>query len=890
LKKKIKEVVSLGFPVQGTNLSSEVKEIFTYEVNQVNPDQLEITKETAEAVTVEYESLSLNYEYPTRGHAYRMVYEDPFKVIAGRFLARDLGNKVPELLVWPGDGVSIIGEIPSFVLKKLKTWNGPAKNSIRFASIKGPETKLELLMNHTHWGVRLMKLINDNKVPIGDNKKKETERLSLLVWAKTLYNRIKALLKGHPDPIWYGRKIYSDETEIRSEKSRAVRFLECLKTADGIFLQSYIAVPEANWSWEKFDLTVLKNLSCLIGDEFFDGDIKEIYHDTTMRYTELKRSRKTFKMLSNLNKLEAALQDVSQRKSLVVPWLRFMLPIWDYTRGIKEPIHLAYVDGILNQSRGAGQPPDMIKMQSKRKFLKTVSQEPPKMSDTSKKILEASISKLNDILPEEIFTGLDTKARISLNANACWEKTRADGGTVEAIAEIVTTGHVGEPAYVRDLFTGEVEGILTLNETNTGTYIFWRCLDTVLKSSPSNLRKAALVMISEPGKARTVTKASAPLKVVLDVINKICSYPLSKIESSMSGMSKSSHAWNTFRKGWTPEGKDFVFAEEKVSTKARPDGSRTVEKTYRDLWLSSTDYSEATDKLRHEVAKPIADYWMSKCGIPPLLQMIVRGTCFVPREIVFEAHGSMSKCGEEWNDDSPFENPRFVILRQGVLMGDPLTKVILHLVNILVRITGENYSNPSFIRDIFPWDRKEVKEYVDSYCSDKVTTEMTFTQQFPFEGQSSYSTPEPVEMEISTKIGITPKIDKSYITGAPVIQPKPNPISFELSDKWLRNKLEIQVKSGETYRTLKVREDFKLEKQQTPAADRVLNMKCAEIKHAILAHKSKIDADFALSNESLKKEIIRNGFKWNPLPDAEKVTNNVPRTVEEEQDLPCSIL
>jgi hypothetical protein len=298
-----------------------------------------------------------------------MVYEDPFKVIAGRFLARDLGNKVPELLVWPGDGVSIIGEIPSFILTKLKTWNGPAKNSIRFASIKGPETKLELLMNHTHWGVRLMKLINDNKVPIGDNKKKETERLSLLVWAKSLFNRIKALLKGHPDPIWYGRKVYSDETEIRSEKSRAVRFLECLKTADGIFLQSYIAVPEANWSWEKFDLTVLKNLSCLIGDEFFDGDIKEIYHDTTMRYTELKRSRKTFKMLSNLNKLEAALQDVSQRKSLVVPWLRFMLPIWDYTRGIKEPIHLAYVDGILNQSRGAGQPPDMISLQSIRKFL-----------------------------------------------------------------------------------------------------------------------------------------------------------------------------------------------------------------------------------------------------------------------------------------------------------------------------------------------------------------------------------------------------------------------------------------------------------------------------------------------------------------------------------------
>jgi len=41
------------------------------------------------------------------------------------------------------------------------------------------------------------------------------------------------------------------------------------------------------------------------------------------------------------------------------------------------------------------------------------------------------------------------------------------------------------------------------------------------------------------------------------------------------------------------------------------------------------------------------------------------------------------------------------MLRKGVLMGDPLTKPVLHLVNILVRITGENLSKPAFVDKVF---------------------------------------------------------------------------------------------------------------------------------------------------------------------------------------------
>jgi hypothetical protein len=165
--------------------------------------------------------------------------------------------------------------------------------------------------------------------------------------------------------------------------------------------------------------------------------------------------------------------------------------MWEYTRGIRDPVQLAYADGVLSQTRGAGQPPDLVKMQSKRKFLKTVSTIPPPLSETEKAVIKASILKLDEDLPPEIFTGLDTKARITINANACWEKTQQEGGTLEAVSEIVTTGRSGELAKERDLMTGEITGMKKLSELSTGTYIFWRCLDPVLRMKPEEIRMAA---------------------------------------------------------------------------------------------------------------------------------------------------------------------------------------------------------------------------------------------------------------------------------------------------------------------------------------------------------------------------------------------------------------
>jgi hypothetical protein len=55
----------------------------------------------------------------------------------------------------------------------------------------------------------------------------------------------------------------------RTNRRRA-RFLELLKTVDGLFLQRHLALPEERWTWQKFDLFTLQNISVLLTDEFCD--------------------------------------------------------------------------------------------------------------------------------------------------------------------------------------------------------------------------------------------------------------------------------------------------------------------------------------------------------------------------------------------------------------------------------------------------------------------------------------------------------------------------------------------------------------------------------------------------------------------------------------------
>jgi len=338
-----------------------------------------------------------------------------------------------------------------------------------------------------------------------------------------------------------------------------------------------------------------------------------------------------------------------------------------------------------------------VTLKSKEKFLRTTGEEPKPIPLETIQFIRQTTQSLIGEMPDHAFTGLLTKAAVRVATSACFESTREDGGTIETVRNLTDEGPFGRAVNLIDLNTGKAVGKpMKLGELTEGEYVFWRCLEEVLSTPLEHLKEASLVMIREPGKARTVTKARACLKVVLDVINHVCSYPLREgLSSSSSGMGKSHHGWNFF-KSFYGAWRSVTFDE--ISRRAsEPVGESFSEtRTYRDLFVSCTDYEEATDHLRHDVAAAVADLWMRKCGIPRVLMGVVHATCFSPRTIFFSASGGTKNFGEP----SPtLDNPmrRKMVLRRGVLMGDPLTKVVLHLINAGVRRVGDVGKRDSYL-------------------------------------------------------------------------------------------------------------------------------------------------------------------------------------------------
>jgi len=606
---------------------------------------------------------------------YRIKYDDPWKIHAGRQLGSQLDLN-PKTVLWSGDGIRLQDPLPSRLLGG--SWTGSEKSKVRFSQIADVDVKLHVIYAHTHWGHTLRELCNETNSPYRS-------------WARTLRNRLNRFLRGSTDPCLSKAQVEAlYESTVTSTKARSDRLIELLKTVDGIFLQRYLAYPEEVWTWRRFDMFVLGNLSYLIGDEFLDGEMRESALHVTTAYSQLKATRKWFKMHSHRGTLDKALCDLSE----VPHWCRQFINVYKRMNG-STGARRTYLIGLLSQTRGCGTPPPLVLLQSKVKFLSTIGREPPPEPETFRSLRRACLLEVINELPEEAFTGLRTKARVTVTSSSSWEKTRREGGTIEAARELLATLPIGESVPVRDLDTGRIECYRHPSAfDSTGEVVFWLALDHTLRTPPDLLKQAFLTVVKEPGKARSVTKARACLKIVLDLVNKIVSVPLERgLRSSASGMGKSNHGWNLFCRLMTDDVRDLVFH---VANREETTYEGYVERTdtFEDLYVVSTDYQEATDQMLHTVASDLGQAWMRKCGIPRLLRALVQKTCFETREVFFYATGALKTLGTERPDMGL--NVRSVRLVRGILMGDPLTKVVLHLTNVVTRRLADRLHSADF--------------------------------------------------------------------------------------------------------------------------------------------------------------------------------------------------
>jgi hypothetical protein len=619
-------------------------------------------------------------------------YSDFWKIISARSLMEAMGKKVPLLTVWPGDGTRLQDKIPVGKMGK----NPGIKNPLPFSMIRSWKIQSHIIRHHTHWGIALTKMRFDRSAG------------SPSAWANKLWLRIRSLLKGLPDPIWNPdtvREIYKDGNTVRNRSQRSKRFIELLKTVDGIFFQRFLSYPEEDWNWSSYDNFVLMNLNYLIGDEFIDGEITAKAMTLQTFYALLKQLRKAFKeaafggdigaFCSRIENFGISLRE-GKTKSKAFGFVSQFLPLYKRC-GLEKGNDFLRIAGTLIQTRACGQPPPLVVLQSKRKFILTVSVAPAARSVTQNTLVLAAMENALRDVPSEVFTGLSTKSSISVTSSACWEANRTEGGTDEAIRLIVSDGKRGRPAKILDLETAETLKLSILDELSVGEYVFWRCLEETLLIDPEELRFAYLTVVKEPGKARSVTKARACLKIVLDLVHRIVSWPLAKgFESSTSGLLGSNQAWTLFKDFYKDPIREELFQIKDKEVTEFAGYSQIVE-TYEDFFMSSTDFEEATDYMDNDVANIIADRWMRQCGIPTVLRGLVTETAFRPRWIFFTAKGGLEDLGLPTSDS----DVRKVRLQRGVLMGDPLTKVVLHFTNIVSRSIAELLEQPERLTPYF---------------------------------------------------------------------------------------------------------------------------------------------------------------------------------------------
>jgi len=162
---------------------------------------------------------------------YRIRYDDPWKIHAGYRLGNLLGES-PEIVVWSGDVIRLQDPLPPRLLGP--KWDASSKSKVRFEDIRNHESKLFLIYEHTHWGKALRVMCNETG--------------PFRTWARKLRYRINRFLSGSTDPDMSHETVeLLFESTHADKRARALRFIEMLKTVDGIFLQRYLCFPEEVW-------------------------------------------------------------------------------------------------------------------------------------------------------------------------------------------------------------------------------------------------------------------------------------------------------------------------------------------------------------------------------------------------------------------------------------------------------------------------------------------------------------------------------------------------------------------------------------------------------------------------------------------------------------------
>jgi hypothetical protein len=199
------------------------------------------------------------------------------------------GKRSPKTLVWAESGSKLNMPISSALLSnKVRRKGGTGSYKMIDPETLPREEFIKLILRRTHWGQKLEYLCSNCPNPTKDMKK----------WARRLKRKIKAYINGLPNPFWSQKrqeKFLEEPTKVRPFKLRYKRFIEILKTVNGVFLTRLVGRPDERWTWRKYDILTLRNLEIFLEDEFRDGVLTHLGALSPTFYKAAKSYRKELK-------------------------------------------------------------------------------------------------------------------------------------------------------------------------------------------------------------------------------------------------------------------------------------------------------------------------------------------------------------------------------------------------------------------------------------------------------------------------------------------------------------------------------------------------------------------------------------------------------------------
>jgi hypothetical protein len=508
------------------------------------------------------------------------------------------------------------------------------KNRVDFKDLPSVGDALRVLKRGTYWYRQLLK----------HKKFKES----------AFQRHIARLLAGFSSSE--GRESFQQVKACRINVAALQRFRSLLATVDGLLMQAVLAFPGHPdiQDWERVDQIQRGAIANILEDYFRDTSPTRV---TT--FEKVKTVRKDIKMhgfnpSSDLSKVRIPRE------------LSALRVLCSYVRG-KTPLS-HYQVMILSQTRASGVPPRKLydSTLAKTKAILTTPSSRELYELIAGPLGSATDHLYNDLLSrlgadfkrEQFFETVVKTSKISLSDSGEFFTTTEVGGKLEASRRILTS-HPEIPEI--DLHTGRYTGKKLTSDDPQGERLFhWACGKFVNRKEVynNNSMSCRISLVAELGKYRTITVSTLQHALLLHPMSHMGLKIIEAFPSSESGIGAANHAWNFFKRlSHKNPSASFIF-DENIQTS-----------------VFSTDWSQATDYTDPYIAGAILNRFLNLLGCPKWYRETVLFALTAPRQVeTLDRNGA------------PIE---VFYTKRGVLMGDPVTKVVLHLHHLVgSRIAG----------------------------------------------------------------------------------------------------------------------------------------------------------------------------------------------------------